>query len=72
MDSYRTVTGAEWDVRECYQCLTDPEYCVDYHFITAFGDDQATVSADGDTISGHFQDPGSKAGWTYRFVRPKP
>lgn len=65
--------GADWDVHECTQCLTDPPICQDFHFFASFEDGQTgTVSTDGNTITGYFLDLNNGENWYYTFTRTAP
>jgi len=65
-----TVTlTATWDVHECNDCGGTLS-CSDKTFLQGFGDGGlGRISADGDTLSGSYFDPGSGENWHYRFVR---
>jgi hypothetical protein len=63
------TTDATWSVHECNDCggVFDCHDNPDFH--VGFGDSNGTISADGNTISGHYHDDGSGEDWTYTFTQ---
>lgn len=63
------TTDATWSVHECNDCggVFDCHDNPDFH--VGFGDSNGTISADGNTISGHYHDDGSGEDWSYSFTR---
>jgi hypothetical protein len=63
---------AEWDGEQCFQCQTDPEYCVEGIYGGGFTDNLATLSTDGNTITGYGLNLDTGEYWNYQFTRPAP
>jgi hypothetical protein len=63
------VTSAEWGVHECNDCGGTLS-CQDYDFNAGFGDGgTGSITVDGNTISGAYEDLNTGENWNYEFTR---